>query len=191
MIRRLVIAMTAALCAAAAVPADAAAPVKLYLNQTSDNCNATGAQWAVTASAADGGPCIVLPRLQVDGNGYDAGSESFAGSKKLRSFRIDANKPLTGTFSLFSIDPVTGEDGVGVVAGDFVIKIGRQKVGTVHVEGNVTPATPVRQTFSLKLPRSLHNMTTNSVNVTHTWATCVGLCGVKVSGESFMAVPTR
>lgn len=191
MIRRVVIATLAALCAASAVPANAAAPVKLYLNQMSDNCGSTGAQWAITASAADGGPCIVLPRTLVNGEGVDAGSESFTSIKKLKSLRLDASKPVTGSFSLFSSGPLTSPDGVGLVEGVFTIKIARQKIGTVVVKGPATPTTPATATFSFKLPKSLNKVQTNSVSVTHDWVTCVGLCSVKVSGVSFLSVPVK
>lgn len=192
MIRRLVIAATAALCAAAtSLPADAAAPVKVYLNQASEACGSEGASWVITTSPSDGGPCIMVPRLQVNGTGYDAGSESFVSVKKMKTVRLDATKPVTGSFSLFSSGPLTSPDGVGLVGGDFVIKIARQKIGTVHVEGVASPTIPATAKFSFKLPKSLHNVKTNSFTVTHTWTDCVGLCAVKVSGVSFMSVPVR
>ena len=191
MLRRLAIAAVAAVCAATAVPAQAAAPVKLYLNQSSENCTADGASWTITNIPDDGGECIIVPRLQYDNEGLPAEGEGFASTRKLKMYTLDATKPLTGSFSLFGSGPLTSPDGVALVAGDFTIKINRVKIGVVRVEGVASPTAPATKTFSFKLPKSLNKVRTNSFSVTHEWVTCVGLCGVKVSGVSFLSVPVR
>lgn len=190
MLRRLLIASVAATCALTAVPSHAAAPVKLYLNELTDSC-AAGTQNAITTSPDDRGNCVIVPRLLVDGAGLANTNESFTTLKSVKTFRVDSKKTLTGTFALTGGTATRGDDGLADVAALFVVKIARKKVGEVLVEGLATPTGPVKKPFSLKIPASLHNVRTNSVNVSVEWITCVGLCGVETKGVSFMQVPVR
>ena len=196
MIRRLAVAALAALCATTAVPADAAAPVKLYLNQQGV-CSTTGPVFTITTFAEDSGSCVFIPREQVNGEGVVSDNESFTSSKKLKTVKLDTSKPLTGTFALFgssllNVPAVPGGGNIAaLVAADLTIKVAKKTVGTVHVEGVALPTTPVSQTFSLKLPAALKNVKTNSIQVNVTWITCVGFCGVSVSGTSFMTLPVK
>lgn len=190
MVRRLLITAVAATCALTAVPSHAAAPVKLYLNELTDSC-AAGVQNAITTSPDDAGNCVIVPRLLVDGQGLENTNESFTTVKSVKAFRIDATKPLTGTFALTGGTATRGDDGLAQLKAIFVVKMARKTVGQVVVEGLATPTGPVKKAYSLKLPSSLHNVTTNSVNVSVQWVTCVGLCGVETKGVSFLQVPTR
>lgn len=188
MVRRLVIAALAAACATTVVPAHAG-PVKMYLNQTG-NCG-DGPVWSITNIPDDSGGCVYIPREQVNGQGVTSTNEAFTTGKKAKTVKLDVSKPLTGSFALFGSSGLTLAEGPAVVAADLVIKVAKQKVGTVHIEGQAVPTKPVTQTFSFKLPASLKNVKTNSIQVSVTWVTCVGLCGVAVSGASFMELPTR
>lgn len=190
MLRRLALASAVALSFATAVPSNAAAPAKLYLNELTSDCSA-GTQNAITNIPEDGGACVIIPRLLVDGQGVPSTNESFASVKQVKAFRVDASKKLTGTFSLFGSSGLRPVNGPANVAADFTIKIAGQKVGVVRVAGVATPVAPVSQAFSLALPKSLNKVTTNKAVVSVEWVTCVGLCGVAVSGASFMTVPTR
>lgn len=190
MLRRLAVAALAAVALAAAAPSGSAAPVKLYLNELTDDCSA-GSQNAITNSPDDGGACVIIPRLLVDGEGLANTNESYASVKSLKSFKVDVSKPLTGTFALFGSSGLRAAQGPANMAADFTIKIAKKTVGTVRVEGVATPAGPVTKSFSLNLPATLRNVSTNSVQVSVNWITCVGLCGVAVSGASFMDVPKR
>lgn len=190
MLRRLAVAALVAVSVAAAAPAGNAGPVKLYLNELTDSC-AEGQQNAITNSPDDGGACVVLPRLLVDGQGLSNTNESFVSVKTLKSFKVDTSKKLTGQFALFGSSGLRAAQGPANMAADFTIKIAKKTVGTVRVAGVATPAGPVTQAFSLALPASLKNVSTNNVSVSVNWVTCVGLCGVSVSGTSFMVVPAR
>jgi len=189
MVRRLVVAALAALCATTAVPAQAAAPVKLYLNQGA-TC-ADGAMWVITPIADDSGGCVIIPRTMVNGEGLDNTSEAFATSKKNKTYTIDAKKPLTGTFALFGSSGLTLSNAPAYVAADFTVKVAKKTIGTVRVEGPALPTLPATKTFSLKLPANLNKVKSNSVQVNVQWVTCVGLCGVAVSGTSFLNLPVR
>src|SRR5687768_107455 len=100
MLRRLAVAALAAVTVAVAAPSGSAAPVKLYLNELSDDCSA-GSQQAITNSPDDGGACVIIPRLLVDGEGLANTNESYIAVKSLKLFKVDTSKPLTGTFALF------------------------------------------------------------------------------------------
>ena len=190
MLRRLAVAALAAISLAAAAPSSSAAPVKLYLNELTDDCGA-GTQQAITTSPDDGGACVIIPRLQVDGQGLTNTNESYVSVKTLKAFKVDTSKPLTGTFALFGSSGLRAVGGPANMSADFTIKIAKKTVGTVRVEGVATPVAPVTKAFSLALPASLKNVSTNSVQVSVNWVTCVGLCGVEVSGASFLDVPKR
>lgn len=189
MVRRLVVAALAALCATTAVPANAAAPVKLYLNQVA-SCG-DGAVYVITSAAADSGGCVIIPRAMVNGEGVDNVSEAFATSKKQKTYTLDASKPLTGTFALFGSSGTTLAPAPALVAADFTIKVAKKTIGKVRVEGPALPTAPATSTFSLKLPANLNKVKTNSVQVSVQWVTCVGLCGVAVSGASSLSLPVR
>ena len=189
MVRRLVVAALAAVCASTAVPAEAKAPVKLYLNQAG-SCG-SGPAWVITTIPDDSGGCVYVPREQVNGEGLPSENEAFATTKKTKAYTIDGTKALTGTFALFGSSGLTLAEGPAMVAADFTVKVAKKKVGVVHVEGLALPTMPVTQAFSLKLPSGLNRVKTNSVQVQVNWITCVGLCGVAVSGTSFLSLPVR
>jgi len=190
MLRRLAVAGLVAVSIAAAAPSGSAAPVKLYLNELSADCSA-GSENAITNSPDDGGACVIIPRLLVEGEGLTNTNESYASIKKLKSFKVDSSKKLTGQFALFGSSGLRAAQGPANMTADFTIKIAKKTVGTVRVTGVATPAGPVTQAFSLPLPASLKNVSTNSVQVSVNWVTCVGLCGVAVSGASYLEVPAR
>lgn len=189
MIRRTLLAALAAALLGTALPADAGT-AKLYLNQLSADCSAA-AEFAITTSAADEDSCVYVPRVLVDGQGLDSTAEAFATSRKMKSFRLDASKPVTGTFQVFGAGALQGIDAAAYVKAEFRVKVAKKTLGTVVVEGPAAPTAPATKSFSFKLPAGLNRVTTNSVSVDVTWVTCVGLCGVKVSGASFLTVPTR
>lgn len=190
MLRRLALAAAVALSVSTAAPSDAAAPAKLYLNELTDACG-NGTQNAITNSAEDSGACVIIPRLLVDGQGLSNTNESFASVKQVKTFRIDAKKKLTGEFALFGSSGLRAVPGPANLAADFTIKLGGTKVGVVRVEGLATPAGPVKKTWELTIPASLNRVVTNKAVVSVEWITCVGLCGVAVSGASYLTVPTR
>lgn len=189
MIRRTLLAALAAALLGTALPADAGT-AKLYLNQLSADCG-SGVEFAITSSAADEDACVYVPRVLVDGAGVDSTSEAFATGRKQKSFRLDAKKPVTGTFQVFGASALQGIDAAAIVKAEFRVKVAKKVIGTVTVEGPATPTAPASKAFSFKLPAGLNRVTTNSVSVDVTWITCVGLCGVKVSGASFLTIPTR
>lgn len=193
MIRRLLAATAAAsavaLVATTAAPAHAGS-VKAYLNQMNDDCSA-GTAFEITLIGEDSGACVIIPRVLVNGEGADNESEAFATGKKFKTYTIDATKPMTGTFALFTSSGLRAANGPGMVAADFTIKMARKTIGTVRVEGPSTPAGPVTKAFSLKIPASLNRVKTNKITVSVQWVTCVGLCGVAVSGASYFTLPTR
>ena len=191
MIRRTLLAAALAVgCFAATVPAEAAkAPVKLYLNQLSADCNTT--QFAITPIAEDADACVFIPRVLVNGQGLASDNEAFTSNKKMKTFRLDASKPVTGTFALFGSSGLKAAEAGAYMKAELTIKIAKKKIGTVTVEGPATPVAPATGSFSLKMPAALNKVLTNSVSVDVNWITCVGLCGVKVSGASFMSIPVR
>ena len=191
MLRRLLVATTAVLCVATAMPSHAApAPAKVYLNELTDDCGA-GSQNAITNSPDDGGACVIIPRLLVEGEGLANTNEAYASVKNLKKFRIDASKKLTGTFTLFGSSGLRAAGGPANMTAIFTIKIAKKSVGKVTVSGVATPAAGVSQSFSLPIPAALNKVQSNSVSVSVEWVTCVGLCGVETSGASFMDIPTR
>lgn len=188
--RRLLLAAAVALSVAATATPSSAGSAKLYLNELSTACG-DGTQNVITASPDDEGACIYVPRAIVDGTGYQTTNEAFVSIKKLKAFRVDSGKKLTGTFALFGGSGLRSLNGGALVTADFTIKIAKKTVGTVRVEGVATPTTLATKSFTLSLPKSLNRVLTNSVSVSVNWITCVGLCGVEVSGASFLTVPTR
>ena len=190
MLRRLALATAVALSVATAAPSHAAAPAKLYLNELTEDCGA-GVQNAITNSPDDSGACVIIPRVLVDGQGLATTNESFGSVKQVKLFRIDASKKLTGEFALFGSSGLRAANGPANVVADFTVKLGGTKIGVVRVEGLATPTGPVKKSFELTIPKSLNKVRTNKAVVSVEWVTCVGLCGVAVSGASYLTVPTR
>lgn len=192
MLRRLLPLAVVLTAVATTVPAHAAGTVKAYLNQVSDDCNS--ASFVITTSADDSGACVIIPREQYQGGGVGNDSESYGTGKSFKMFRIDTSKPLTGTFALFGSNGTKGTaapDAPALVEAEFTIKIAKKTIGHVTVSGQALPTAPATQTFSLTIPAALKNVRTNQIGVSVEWSTCVGACGVKVSGASFMNIPTR
>jgi hypothetical protein len=133
------------------------------------------------------------------GQGIGQGGEVFE-SRGVRPLALDTGRKLTGTFAVTTPYPVEvigvdqTKDAVGYVAADFVIWVGRTRLGPVHVEGAVSPTKPIVRTFALSLPREVGGWA-GVMAVTVNWVSCVGPigCAIRVSGSahSRLTFPTR
>jgi hypothetical protein len=156
------------------------------------NCFAGDPHWVIVPTPLEHNYCWVLPRVMVQGQGYNALNEHFK-SKRLSPVKVDSRRPIRGVVSV-----TTGgiaAQGQGVVEAEFRIRVHNVLVGTVTTGGASAEARTFAKEFSLQVPKSLSGKRVSSVDVEVIWKTCIGVVGCRVVHDgpsaSRLTLPTR
>jgi hypothetical protein len=190
MMKRRLVALSAALClAAVATPAHASKATTLYFANLG-GCGADNPKYAFSLKPADGTECAPA-ELMVKGTGSHI-AQAYAGGNP--SVRLDAKRAITGTVYLAFFSGVSATPSLpGTLEATVTIRVARKTVAVIHKSGTVLPGGTFAIPVSAKLPPALNGISTKSIGVDIDFQTAVGVVGVTYSepAVSKLVIPTR